>query len=150
MKVNIQVIRMAARLVALPPLFGIKLSLVGWLRNAALEQWSQSWFGLFHIRGLYLTSHIRIIKPLQGFVSTNQNNYQTSTRGFEHCSFGSVLILCNNFVASLLQDINVGERVMIACGTSGIVLCNHETTHIKVVCRKKLVSAKWFVNYPRS
>eukprot|EP00434_Breviolum_minutum_P024021 symbB.v1.2.021198.t1/scaffold1819.1/size114121/7 len=31
------------------------------------------------------------------------------------------------------RDIQVGERVMIACGTSGIVLCNHETTHIKVV-----------------
>eukprot|EP00434_Breviolum_minutum_P001103 symbB.v1.2.000965.t1/scaffold39.1/size394969/9 len=30
------------------------------------------------------------------------------------------------------RDIKVGERVMIACGTSGIVLCNHETTHIKV------------------
>ena len=43
MKVNIQVIRMggmAARLVALPPLFGIKPSLVGWVVEECRKFWS--------------------------------------------------------------------------------------------------------------
>lgn len=30
------------------------------------------------------------------------------------------------------RDIYVGERLVIAFGTSGIVLCNHESSHIKV------------------
>lgn len=33
------------------------------------------------------------------------------------------------------RDIFVGEKIFIASGTSGIVLCNHESSHIKVQTR---------------
>lgn len=36
------------------------------------------------------------------------------------------------------QDIVVGDQVYVSFGTSGVVLCNHETTHVKALGVKEL------------
>ena len=37
------------------------------------------------------------------------------------------------------QDLFVNGRMVVAWGTSGVVLCNHETTHVKAA----LAAARW-------